>query len=737
MDRASFLRSLDFLRPLPPDTWDDIVTSVDGNNNVNDDDDDGAYSGSTMAPPTPASSSSRNSTLIIDGSNFVVSIEPNAASSYSGLRIDRGNGRPGNDTDDDNATSVRPAFFGHRVIDNGMDDAARRYDVADDVAVSNSRNADVVVVVTVTSENPRRDGMDGIGEFERNDRINSDPSLCTFEMAMITALGGMSSVMAMEENARGRGGGGDAASSTTTPEDDTREEGESTKMLLFRFGHRFTFRVDESAILDVRYEPGGIGDKYDDDDDDDDRHRDEETRDDRNITNGSPPTKRHRNERDGHTSRSGKVRLGTARARDLPPSLIISFGSCNFRIFSFMECGIVEIAADAATTATADAETTRPSSRIWSTLSNTTIARTVEDRLVNARSVLLRHFVDDGEGGKRRRGRDDASASITWRMAPPGSGQAFRVWPSNNSPSCGGPFVDEGWSCCLGGGNRGMIKCASSASSSSSPQKCSSSPTTSGSGSTNLEHGQKELRAHSMNWSENDNIDKRPNDENVDVSCQTSGSTQESKKQYDEKCGVDLSENRSSLPGAHKNDDNESETSTKEPNIENGGSKYRCDTSLPIECGTKEQGSENGTMKDDGANTRSWKDVIRTRYHLFHSSAVQMEQAISAAESSRHSGNVSVVPHLNSCAESLTRSYLSIEEFNELSQRFEDEIGDATSEMEREIERMFPARGRKSTIAVPPPIGRNAELQRKFEELLSSRREAVRAKLTCLMIPKR
>ena len=56
MDRASFLRSLDFLRPLPPGAWDGSVLASSTDDVGNNDEDCGtAYSGSTITPPTPSS----------------------------------------------------------------------------------------------------------------------------------------------------------------------------------------------------------------------------------------------------------------------------------------------------------------------------------------------------------------------------------------------------------------------------------------------------------------------------------------------------------------------------------------------------------------------------------------------------------------------------------------------------------------------------------------------------------
>ncbi|KAL3823770.1 hypothetical protein ACHAXA_004863 [Cyclostephanos tholiformis] len=672
MDRAAFLRSLNFLRPLPPGVWDSCVASIDGN----DDDDDGAYSGSTITPPTP---SRKNSTLVFDGPPFVVSIEPAVRSEGrvdgNGRRDDRSDdGRKRLRADDDlfGGATCGPAFFNHRPIITETDEA--RHDVAD-AAAANARNMDV------EPDNVQRGGLDG-GGIDWKYHVNSDPALCTFEAAIIKTISSESEIEEVRGNA------------VSTPEGLLQATNHGTgevesKSLMFRFGNRFAFHVDESAILEIRYEPGSDGERYDGDN----RHRNDAGD---QTTNNSPPSKLHKNEGDGF-SRAEKS--PPVRAKKHPPSLTISFGSCNFRVFS-LECSIIETTA---------AETTRPSSRIWSTL--TSMAETAEDRLVNARSALIQHFVDSRES---KRSRDDADAS-SWMMAPPGSGLVFHVWPSNAPTYRSSSFVDEDWSCCLGG-NHGTIKCASAA---SSPQKSSS---TSGSSSTNFEHGQKEQQAHSMNWSENENIGKSQNKENDEAFHQASGRFHESEKLDDERCGVELSESQTPLP-ALKNNHNKSETNTKGRIKEN-----RSDTSLLSESDNKKK------VGEDGPGPQSWKDEVRNKYHLFQSSAVHMELTNSAAVSSQHPGNVSVVSHINSCAESLTKSYLSVEEFKEMSQQFENEIVHATSEMERELERMFPARGRKSNSA---PIGKNVELQRKFYELMSSRKEAVVAKLSLLMIPKR
>ena len=115
MDRVSFLRSLNFLRPLPPSVWDGSASNIDDNSNDNNVED--VYSGSTISPPTP---SKNNAILLFDESLFVASIKPklriekcvdnlaeSVADTLDGSRK-RGRGASGIV---DGSTVVGPAFF--------------------------------------------------------------------------------------------------------------------------------------------------------------------------------------------------------------------------------------------------------------------------------------------------------------------------------------------------------------------------------------------------------------------------------------------------------------------------------------------------------------------------------------------------------------------------------------------------------------------------------------------------
>lgn len=82
--------------------------------------------------------------------------------------------------------------------------------------------------------------------------------------------------------------------------------------LLFRFGFRFVFLVDSSAIINVRYEPSIDG-----------KHGGEESKD----TMQSPPLKRNKS---GSTAECNDA----DRMDASPASLVVSFPLCSFRIFS-------------------------------------------------------------------------------------------------------------------------------------------------------------------------------------------------------------------------------------------------------------------------------------------------------------------------------------------------------------------------------------------------------------------
>jgi hypothetical protein len=296
-------------------------------------------------------------------------------------------------------------------------------------------------------------------------------------------------------------------------------------------------------------------------------------------------------------------------------------------------------------------------------------------------------------------------------MAPPGSGHAFHTWQqemllekSNFFSYTPSRFVDEDWSRCLGYEKVDTIDCPSSV---SSPQK-SSSPSKSGSNSTHFEQGQK-----------------------VESSSQSKkGSAEDSNSgtHRKENNGIQPSESQSSsLKGLEINDE---ETlllsSLRKP--KNGCSNSQSDSS-----------NDKMDTEDDAVNNeQSWQNNICNKYIQFQTSAVQMELANAVAAPLHHQGpDVSMKIRLTSCADLLASSYLTLKDFKEQCQQSEDAIVNATSEIEAVLESLFPARGKKMTSIPTTGQQRSTETIKSIDELLSTRKEAIAAKLALLMIPKR
>jgi hypothetical protein len=143
--------------------------------------------------------------------------------------------------------------------------------------------------------------------------------------------------------------------------------------------------------------------------------------------------------------------------------------------------------------------------------------------------------------------------------------------------------------------------------------------------------------------------------------------------------------------------------------------------------------------EDDAVNNeQSWQNNICNKYIQFQTSAVQMELANAVAAPLHHQGpDVSMKIRLTSCADLLASSYLTLKDFKEQCQQSEDAIVNATSEIEAVLESLFPARGKKMTSIPTTGQQRSTETIKSIDELLSTRKEAIAAKLALLMIPKR
>lgn len=695
MDRAAFLRSLDFLRPLPPAVWESSI--ADGNN------DEEPYSGSTITPPTP---SKHNAILLFDESVFVASIEPGDI-----LQNDWSNAGNGRDEDDDTRrkrdrdeylstntspcpSSIGPAFFQqHHNI--AQSTATCDKDTADH-ADGDGAEAQAMDVDHDDEHNVER-GADGV-QADLQLQINSDPSLCAFEAAIVKKL---PSIFELQDD-----------SVLTTPTGGKRDSSHNelsveSRALLFRFGNRFLFQVDESAIAELKYEPGhgeGVDGKIG------------ATMDSEGVrAKDSPPSKRQRNEGDGSADKTEKV---SSESRKLPSSLVISFGSCSFRVFSLED----DVAAQNDAT-----DTTRPSSRVWGALAKTT--ETVASRLMNARSVLMQQF--DIER------REHHAASSQWKMAPPGSGLAFHVYPGaftyslQMNPSSYKAGLDEDWSYCLG--KRNLIECTSAA---PSPQK-SSTPSKSGTGSssTNFEHGQKDQAPkdgsqQNSTTAENGSDGKSDSIEKTNGSNDPSELTHESQNDGDEQ--LSESQPASFWDESVKGDKHEADTGEDNPDAEKAMQCRQGETDQLDSDDEKHAGEDTNASVHETAAQLTWKDEVYKKYRQFATSVQHAERSINAGLP--HKQSQPDASHLTSCAGTLSSSYLTSNEFIDASQQCEREIEDTTSEMEDLLEKMFPSRGRKSSAVTS---GQCEHFQQRIEELLSLRREAVAAKFALLMTPKR
>ena len=170
MDRASFLRSLNFLRPVKSEVWDTATT--DNNNDISID-----MSGSTITPPTPSKSNAM--VLFQEESMFVVSIEPTISSDVAtvdncesdGMRKKRGRDDDMLSTKQDGSTTtIGPAFF-HQ--DSTIKELSKSAKTTDTVNDGDKMDVDDN---TVTEQSKLKL------------QTNSDPSLCTFEAVIVKKL---------------------------------------------------------------------------------------------------------------------------------------------------------------------------------------------------------------------------------------------------------------------------------------------------------------------------------------------------------------------------------------------------------------------------------------------------------------------------------------------------------------------------------------------------------------------
>jgi len=709
------------------EVW-DTATTDNNNNDISID-----MSGSTITPPTPSKSNAM--VLFQEESMFVVSIEPTLSSDISvvdngedGMRKKRGR-------DDDMlhtkqaSNTIGPAFFHQDTTIKELSKSAKTVDDDDNMDVDDN---------TVTEQSSLKL------------QTNSDPSLCTLEAVIIKKL---SSELGDETTPNDKNQQQQQQQDTSELSNDTE-----SKTLLFRFGGRFVFHVDESSILDVSYQSG--------DDEEEDTTTDKGiSKEGGDKEKGSPPSKRQRNETgDG---------IAATKSTKVPSCLIISFSSCVLRVFSLKE--------DTKDDGNASGSNDTPNDktlRIWGTLA--TVETTVENRLKNAQTVLLQQF--DIEERKHN------SQHTIWKMAPPGSGLSFHSWPKVFEDSSFHinalqyedlTFMKENWSACLG--KKQIIECP--VEEATSPQK-SGSP--SKSGSSTFENGQKDTTftkhngaSSSLSHSQSAPTENGANSSSKHESKDTGASselTHESQQNGRKDCDdtkaklhpesqhssqsllseddEDMEGNDSKLEAVEKNEtekdpqpDSQSSMSEDPKKLEaakeaeNNNQSDNGDLKQPAvdkdeQMASKEEeeeGEEEADKGDDkGTEQKSWKVGLYKKYRHFESSAIHMEQAMAPTVERQNEESMSNL--ITNCAESLSSSYLTANEFMDASQQCENEIEKTTSEMEHVLETMFPARGKKKNVVTSD---QSEDLQRRIEDLMASRRETVAAKLALLMTPKR
>ena len=234
MDRAVFLRSLPYLRQLPPSLWKfDVDAEL-------------TSSRSRTKSPTP---SGHIDSVLLD--NVLVSIDPSNASTKKRDRYDD-----------------QPVFF-HR------------------------EPAITEFVETIDTKNKNK-----LNGHHDNDLINNDPSVCSFEIAIVKTK-----YIAKQREAL-------VTTNKNRPKDleDEEEYDPNANVLLFRFGKYFVFEVNASSLVSIQH-----------------NHR-KKNQDGEETEDGNEPLSKRQRTKDGE--------VGMYEQIERPESLCIQFPSCTFRVFS-------------------------------------------------------------------------------------------------------------------------------------------------------------------------------------------------------------------------------------------------------------------------------------------------------------------------------------------------------------------------------------------------------------------
>ena len=353
-----------------------------------------------------------------------------------------------------------------------------------------------------------------------------------------------------------------------------------------------------------------------------------------------------------------------------------------------------------------------------------------QSRLLNVQSILRKKFKI---GSKVRTPHQQL------RTAPPGSEMAFLSWNESflsegihsfmslpSSLECNSWYIDEDWSSCL-----------------RLPQHYSCSPTKTDSSSTHIENGQvlaspfKAAEIRDTGANDSDEVKCRSERSQRQVGVEVKGLNYSSELSHDYLCVKDDSKV-----------------------IGNDGGKVNG------ECRQKnniyQHGDNDGRVSGE-SQARPDKDsegsqmvALRNKRQLFETSWSLVNASIShhptLLSSQRHINGSSTL--LTSCANALSRSYLTNKEMASAAQQIEEYIERTSYEIKHFLEKMIPARGgiaygRTSRspmhsrlpsilqsnalgVLLPPESGAD-----RMKELIRLYKEAVTAKFGLLLIPKR
>ena len=634
-----------FLRSLPYlRQLDPEIWAATTSNNSGNDESQEVYSGSTVTPPTP----SKNKSLFLFEESAVVSIEPRIWSRER-KSIQSANNEDGDEIMDMDAQHVLCRKRG-------------RSDLEIDASTTDVHHNHTAPAFfqqcKLNTEKRDTENTDETDHAESKEidfqSINNDPALCSFEAAIV------------------RHNPNPLGSPVKQDGGENCDDGISN-WLLFRFGSRFVFLVDKNAIINITCYSST------DEKDGTDRSKD---------AIQSPPAKRQKNANHskGETEPANPTNVEKVTR---PASLVVSFPFCSFRMFSLQNKN--DEAAREGTNSTR-------SSFLLKTV------MTAEEKLMKARSMLLKHFELDEEKVKLQN-RSSSREMIT-------SGRSFAIQhdfedeaalanssiPSflvSNSSS----FLDEDWSFCVDDSK--TLPCASLSSSIQkdvSPSKIEGSGSAKGS-SSSFENGQK-------------------------IDMPVKGSPETLKDDEGER-----DSNKDDTTGGDDLEEGDKKSGSEKEEVQNNDVD---DEAIAL---TEEKDKQSTDIEIKNEVQHSWKNELLNKRCDFDSSWSSVQKAMhnktTTQTKAKEDGRVS---HFTRAAQSLSSSYLSPGELIDMSSQAEDDIVTATKGIEKELEKIFPGRGSRKPTANPTDLGNFKE---KIEDLLRLRQESVDAKLALLFTPKR